>query len=408
MTLITMILGLACQKPDCPEGFLMNNDGLCIEVSDDSGIEGDTDTDTDADSDTDADADGDSDADTDSDTDTDTGVRIDEDGDGYTVEEGDCDDTDANYHPNAPEDDCTDPNDYNCDGSTGQDDEDGDGYVACDDCDDTNENANPGVEREDCDTIGIDDNCDGYVDELEDPTSGESMNGQVRVCHLDADGDGHGDPTSDEHLYCSHNIPTNYVWRDTNDCDDTDANINGDATEDCGNSLDENCDDKPDYQDSTCDGGGYGNLLIEDEGTWDAESPVGTADGGGVYVEGSGSCTAQCATAFVHQCSHQCTLSDGDIVVFPVDSQNIGAGKGGMAFARASCTSSGVSMQVGIRQTDVPSTSDLGEATSIGTSETALVTKWSVPSATDWEAEVIVQVTGSGTCDLDGANVQLD
>ena len=42
----------------------------------------------------------------------------------------------------AVEDDCSDPNDYNCDGSAGTEDADGDGYLACEDCDDSNADIN--------------------------------------------------------------------------------------------------------------------------------------------------------------------------------------------------------------------------------------------------------------------------
>ena len=44
--------------------------------------------------------------------------------------------SDPDYHPGATEDDCTDPNDYNCDGSVGYADVDGDGLPACQDCND--------------------------------------------------------------------------------------------------------------------------------------------------------------------------------------------------------------------------------------------------------------------------------
>ena len=55
---------------------------------------------------------------------------------------GDCDDDDAIYNPGATEDDCTDPIDYNCDGSVGSVDLDGDGFWACEECDDTDASIN--------------------------------------------------------------------------------------------------------------------------------------------------------------------------------------------------------------------------------------------------------------------------
>jgi hypothetical protein len=75
---------------------------------------------------------------------------------------GDCDDTRSDVYPGAPEPDCDDPVDYNCDGSTGQDDADADGWVACEDCDDTDGDVHPDAPEE-CN--GVDDNCDGLVDE---------------------------------------------------------------------------------------------------------------------------------------------------------------------------------------------------------------------------------------------------
>ncbi|HNH48949.1 MAG TPA: putative metal-binding motif-containing protein, partial [Myxococcota bacterium] len=50
---------------------------------------------------------------------------------GYVADSTDCDDGDAAVHPGAEEPDCTDPVDYNCDGSSGSTDSDGDGYAAC-------------------------------------------------------------------------------------------------------------------------------------------------------------------------------------------------------------------------------------------------------------------------------------
>jgi hypothetical protein len=80
---------------------------------------------------------------------------------GWVIQDGDCDDDDPAFHPGAPEDDCTDPADYNCDGSTGYADSDGDGWAACEECDDSDAEVNPGV-GELCD--GIDNDCDGDID----------------------------------------------------------------------------------------------------------------------------------------------------------------------------------------------------------------------------------------------------
>jgi len=42
--------------------------------------------------------------------------NVDADGDGYTIAEGDCDDSDPKTYPGAPEDSQTDGKDQNCDG----------------------------------------------------------------------------------------------------------------------------------------------------------------------------------------------------------------------------------------------------------------------------------------------------
>ena len=84
----------------------------------------------------------------------------------------DCDDTNADVYPNAPE--LCDGVDNQCPGDPGYGevdevdiDEDGDGFIAeaCggDDCDDTNADIHPAA-VDDCDN-GIDDDCDGLVDD---------------------------------------------------------------------------------------------------------------------------------------------------------------------------------------------------------------------------------------------------
>ncbi len=138
---------------------------------------------------------------------------------------GDCDDADAAYNPGASELDCTDPNDYNCDGSVGAIDADGDGYYACEECDDADAAVNP-LAAEVCD--GVDNDCDGTVDVgAIDPST----------WYADADTDGYGDPAA---TLDACDAPAGYVADET-DCDDTEAAINPSQTELC-NGWDDNCD----------------------------------------------------------------------------------------------------------------------------------------------------------------------
>ena len=119
----------------------------------------------------------------------------DDDGDGYGDDDigvsscdelracgsrGECDDSDGRYNPGASESDCTDPEDYNCDGSTGYDDLDGDGFVACDDCDDSDSSINADAD-ETCD--GVDNDRDDEIDEDEAIDA---------ITYIDLDEDGYG------------------------------------------------------------------------------------------------------------------------------------------------------------------------------------------------------------------------
>ena len=220
---------------------------------------------------------------------------------------GDCDDRDPAYNPAASEDDCSDPNDYNCDGSVGYADGDGDGHPACQDCDDDDAGRYPGAD-EICNEL--DDDCDGEVDEgasgggtfyrdldedgygdPADTTSGctapegyaalgddcndtsASVNpGAAELCdgidndcdaevdeagaadeptwYMDADADGYGDPASP---LSSCEAPDGYSAYDT-DCDDTDAAYNPAADEACEDTEDYNCDGSTGYDDADGDG----------------------------------------------------------------------------------------------------------------------------------------------------------
>ena len=214
---------------------------------------------------------------------------------GYSAVAGDCDDSSIYINPGAVEDDCTDPVDYNCDGSVGYADADGDGVPACEDCDDSDAARLPGgVEicdelDNDCDgqvdndasdasTWYIDHDADGfgssdytlaacaqpsgYVDNDQDcdDNAEQAFPGGVEVCdgldndcdgnidpasasdaatwYADNDSDGFGDPSTTQ-IACEE--PTGYS-ADASDCDDSDADVNPDGTELC------------DGQDNDCDG----------------------------------------------------------------------------------------------------------------------------------------------------------
>ncbi|MCK6523435.1 FG-GAP-like repeat-containing protein [Myxococcota bacterium] len=153
------------------------------------------------------------------DSDCDGGERcyVDDDGDGYRLTDeltsrdedcldagealasaplGDCDDSDVAFNPSAVETDCTDPNDYNCDGSTGYENSDGDAFAACAECDDDNASVYPGA-TETCGD-GVDSDCDesgGPSDD--DDGDGLSYSEELSLgsddCALDTDEDGLSD-----------------------------------------------------------------------------------------------------------------------------------------------------------------------------------------------------------------------
>ena len=112
----------------------------------------------------------------DTDTDTDTEEPIEDyDGDGWTEDEGDCDDNDANINPGVP-DNNNDGIDQDCDGIPDDEwedpqDLDGDGFTVSDgDCLDTEATFNPDALDDECD--GLDQNCnqivdDGFMDQWE-------------------------------------------------------------------------------------------------------------------------------------------------------------------------------------------------------------------------------------------------
>jgi hypothetical protein len=199
----------------------------------------------------------------------------------YATGAGDCDDSDPAIHPDAAEDDCTDPVDYNCDGSVGYADMDGDGSPACEDCNDSNAEVSPDM-VEVCND-GVDDDCDGAAD-------GPGALGES-TWYADTDGDLHGDPGVSVE---SCEEPDGYVDNST-DCNDEAASANPSGVEFC-DGLDNDCDGEVDgagaiggmtlYPDE--DGDGYG---LESSSVLGCESMEG-------YVSTPGDCDDTTAAVY--------------------------------------------------------------------------------------------------------------
>jgi hypothetical protein len=175
-------------------------------------------------------------------TDVIVGTGIDHDGDGYSIGEGDCDDTNVAIYPGAP--DLEDGLDNDCDGIVDEGspefDDDGDGFSDLEgDCDDADPLINPAAEER---LNGVDDDCDGTIDEGTDA--------------YDDDGDG--------------------FTEQEGDCNDLTSSVNPGAQE-ILDGVDNDCDGIVDEGTAAYDDDGDGYSELEGDCDDDAEGGAGAA-----------------------------------------------------------------------------------------------------------------------------------
>ena len=144
------------------------------------------------------------------------------------VNPGDCNDSDEDIHPYAPE--VVDGADNDCDGeideTTDSFDDDGDGYTEVEgDCDDSAPGIHPGATEE---LNGIDDDCDDIIDE------GTAAFDDDGDCYCEG-GSGVEECTGSDSASCLDSL-------NTGDCNDADEDIHPFAMETCG------------FTDMDCDG----------------------------------------------------------------------------------------------------------------------------------------------------------
>ena len=224
---------------------------------------------------------------------------LDRDADGFSLCDGDCDDTDDAIHPDATEipgdgvdQDCDENDDIDADGdgtfslldcddddpTLNQDDLDGDGASNCaGDCDDTDASLNPNDVDGDSQT-----SCDGDCDDEDaDRTALDADGDGATTCQAEPDCD---DTSSQLNL---HDVDGDTYSTCEGDCADTDATRSPGATEQC-NGLDDDCDGG--LPSTELDGDGDGDIAC-----LDCDDTDGNITGLDTDLDGFSPCDGDCA-----------------------------------------------------------------------------------------------------------------
>ncbi len=255
------------------------------------------------------------------------GSGVDHDGDGFSLPSGDCDDTNAAIYPGAP--DVADGIDNDCDGFVDEDflgDSDGDGWsVLAGDCDDTNfyvfESAPEFAD-------GVDNDCDGSIDEDMDETDDDGDG------YSEADGD--CDDTTDAVYPGATEIEDDGYELD-NDCDGYFAEnppvavSSVQATDGCSNGSDDDSDGWIDGNDPDCVTGfteiGYGNTDCNDSLDGDGDGDVDSADGqcgNGMDNDEADSTADDCMDGQDNDSDGWADADDPDCVALPFNESIVG------------------------------------------------------------------------------------
>ncbi len=151
------------------------------------------------------------------------------------------------------------------------------GYVAsASDCDDGDSAIHPGA-TEVCNFV--DDDCDGAIDDADTGVTGTDP------WYADLDLDGYGDPAA---VTWGCNAPSGYTDDDT-DCDDSDADVNPDASEIC-NGIDDDCDGDTDDDDADVSGTTLWYADTDGDGFGGTATTIGSCVAPSGYVSTSTDC----------------------------------------------------------------------------------------------------------------------